>query len=97
MCRRVMRGLLVIPGCKTVCYKCILPPCYSHSESDDEKEDKDDEGYDSCGIAQSDTHLAVDTEAPPRVQQSTSGHDYVNQIEYTNLPQADQAGGKQKL
>ena len=89
MCRRVFRGLLVIPGCKTVCYRCILLPCYSQNESDDEKDDKDDEGYDSCGNAPSDTHLADGADIPLRNIPTDTSHDYVNQTEYTNLPQTD--------
>ncbi|XP_061191938.1 uncharacterized protein LOC133200177 isoform X1 [Saccostrea echinata] len=84
-CRRAFRGILHIPGCKTICFKCVLLPCYSNTDSDDEK-DKDDEGYDSYGN--------TETHGPPAQESGhdTSGYsdqlthrDYVNSVQYTNI------------
>lgn len=84
-CRRAFRGILHIPGCKTICFKCVLLPCYSNNDSDDEK-DKDDEGYDSYG--NTDTHVlpthegSHDTSGSPN---QATHHEYVNSVQYTNI------------
>ena len=88
-CRRAFRGILHIPGCKTLCFKCVLLPCYSNTDSDDEKE-KDDEGYDSYGNTETHAH------PNPEDGHDTSGsmgqvtqHDYVNSVQYTNIEIAE--------
>ncbi|VDI53564.1 Hypothetical predicted protein [Mytilus galloprovincialis] len=82
ICRRTFRGCLRIPGCKTICFKCILPPCCS-SDSDDEKDEKDDEGYDSYGITASQNHLPEPHHliSKPPTEKDVECHDYVNESE----------------
>lgn len=88
-CRRAFRGILHIPGCKTLCFKCVLLPCYSNTDSDDEK-DKDDEGYDSYGNTDTHAHPAQDDghDTSGSLGQVTH-HDYVNSVEYTNVEIAE--------
>lgn len=58
ICRQTLKGCLRIPGCKPLCYNCLLRPyACCLGESDEEKDDKDDEGYDSYGITASQNHL----------------------------------------
>ncbi|KAL3875895.1 hypothetical protein ACJMK2_033801 [Sinanodonta woodiana] len=47
VCRRAFRGCIHIPLCNFLCMKCILPPCYACESSDEEKDDREDEGYHS--------------------------------------------------
>lgn len=88
-CRRAFRGILHIPGCKTLCFKCVLLPCYSNTDSDDEK-DKDDEGYDSYGNTDNHAHPTQDDghDTSGSLGQVTH-HDYVNSVDYTNVEIAE--------
>lgn len=88
ICRRTFRGCLRIPGCKTMCYKCILLPCCS-SDSDDEKDEKDDEGYDSYGITASQNHLPEPQAAAPVGTNSVHDVDFENH-DYINEPPVNQ-------
>lgn len=84
-CRRAFRGILHIPGCKTICFKCVLLPCYSNTDSDDEK-DKDDEGYDSYGNTE--THGQPTQESghdTSGYSEQPTNRDYVNSVQYTNI------------
>ena len=93
ICRRTFRGCLRIPGCKTICYKCILPPCCS-SDSDDEKEEKDDEGYDSYGITASQNHLPESQPVTAVVTNSVREDDFENH-DYINEPAVEEVASSQ--
>ncbi|KAL4241129.1 hypothetical protein ACF0H5_001907 [Mactra antiquata] len=46
-CRHAFVSCMKIPGCRMMCFKCILPKCYGGEESDDEEGYVKDEGYHS--------------------------------------------------
>ncbi|XP_045214821.1 uncharacterized protein LOC123564957 [Mercenaria mercenaria] len=46
-CRHIFASCMKIPLCRLICFRCILPKCYSGSGSDDEDANIKDEGYHS--------------------------------------------------
>lgn len=46
-CRHCFASCMKIPVCRLICFRCILPKCYSGDGSDDEENDVKDEGYHS--------------------------------------------------
>lgn len=46
-CRVFFAGCMKVPICRLVCFRCILPKCYSGEDSDEEDTKVKDEGYHS--------------------------------------------------
>lgn len=46
-CRQIFACCMKIPVCRMICFRCILPKCYSGEGSDDEETNIKDEGYHS--------------------------------------------------
>ena len=46
-CRHIFASCMKIPICRIICFRCILPKCYSGEGSDDEETNIKDEGYHS--------------------------------------------------
>lgn len=66
-CRRLLSSCLKLPGCKGLCYKCLLPICYGGYESDEEKDEKD-EGYASYAGVPSERQSPVNEHSKARIQ-----------------------------
>lgn len=71
-CRHVFAGCMKVPGCRLVCFRCILPSCLQGSDSDDEEAvAKEDEGYHSQNHPSSDMLPSSGAEGgadPPEVE-----------------------------